>query len=202
MKTFSDSEVRTHLLRLKEKAIVLGASDAKIIPVDLIPIEEEIVEMCRPPGCEDYGRSANCPPYVMTPKEAREWIRRFRMALLFKIDISPEVLISEEGLRVFKKVFIISSKLEAMSVEQGYTFSKSLSAGFCKGVFCKDVPCEALADGGECRYPSLARPPLEAIGINVFRLAKDVGWEIHAILRDSDPKDIPSAMLAGLLLVA
>jgi len=42
---------------------------------------------------------------------------------------------------------------------------------------------------------------MEALGINVFRLVKDVGWEIHAILRKSDPNDIPSAMLAGLLLV-
>jgi len=88
-----------------------------------------------------------------------------------------------------------------LSVGLGYALSKGLAAGSCKTVFCRDIPCEALINERKCRYPSLARPSMEALGINVFRLVKDVGWEIHTILRDSDPKDIPSAMLAGLVLV-
>ena len=196
-----DNEVQAHLLRLKEEAIALGASDVRIIPADMVSIEDEIIEMCRPPFCEGYGQSANCPPHVMSPKEARQWIRPYHVALLFKIDVSPGVLFSEQGLEVFKKVFLISAGLEELSVGLGYALSKGLTAGSCKNVFCRDIPCEALINERECRYPSLARPSMEALGINVFRLVKDVGWEIHTILRDSDPNDIPSAMLAGLLLV-
>ncbi|MCD6297203.1 MAG: DUF2284 domain-containing protein [Deltaproteobacteria bacterium] len=196
-----DNQVQANLLRLKEEAIALGANDAKIIPSDMIPIEDEIIEMCRPPNCEQYGKSANCPPHVMTPEDARQWIRTYHSALIFKIDVSPGVLFSEEGLEVFKKVFVISARLEELSVARGHAFSQGLAAGSCKAVFCRDIPCEALINDGKCRYQSLARPSMEALGINVFRLAKDVGWEIHAILRESDPDDIPSAMLAGLLLV-
>jgi predicted metal-binding protein len=195
------NEVKAHILSLKKEAIVLGASDVRIIPADLVPIEDEIIEMCSPPYCEQYGKSANCPPHVMTPADARQWIRPYHSALIFKIDVSPGVLFSEEGLRFFKKIFLISARLEELSVAQGYAFSKGLAAGSCKAVFCRDIPCEALINGRKCRYPSLARPSMEALGINVFRLVKNVGWEIHTILRKSDPDDIPSAMLAGLVLV-
>jgi len=197
----SDAEANAHLLSLKKEAIALGASDARIIPADMVPIEDKIIEMCRPPNCEQYGKSANCPPHVMTPEAARQWIRPYRSALIFKIDVSPGVLFSEQGLGIFKKVFLISAMLEELSVGQGHAFSKGLAAGSCKAVFCRDIPCEALIKDKICRYPSLARPSMEALGINVFRLAREVGWEIHAILRKSDPHDIPSAMLAGLLLV-
>ena len=196
-----DNGVNDHLLRLKKEAIALGASDVRIISADAISIEDEIIEMCRPPYCEQYGKSANCPPHVMTPEDARQWIRPYHSALIFKIDVSPRVLFSKQGLEIFKKIFLISARLEELSVEQGHAFSKGLAAGSCKSVFCRDIPCDALIKGRKCRYPSLARPSMEALGINVFRLAKDVGWEIHAILRKSDPDDIPSAMLAGLLLV-
>ncbi|MBW1738424.1 MAG: DUF2284 domain-containing protein [Deltaproteobacteria bacterium] len=197
----TDSEIRDHLQKLKEMAMKLGASDARIVPADMIPIEDQIVEMCREPLCEGYSKSANCPPHVMSPKEARAWVRFYKMALVFKIDVSPELLFSEERFKIFEKVYILCSKLENFSVEQGYVRSKGLAAGSCKSVFCNNIPCEALLDGGKCRYPSLGRPSMEALGINVFRLAKDVGWKIYPILRDSDPKDIPNAMLAGLLLV-
>ncbi|MBW2615325.1 MAG: DUF2284 domain-containing protein [Deltaproteobacteria bacterium] len=199
--TKSANEVNAHLLSLKEEAIALGANDVRIIPADMVSIEDEIIEMCRPPFCEQYGQSANCPPHVMTPEDARQWIRPYHSALIFKIDVSPGVLFSEEGLEIFKKVFLISARLEELSVGQGYVFSKGLAAGSCKTVFCRDIPCEALINDGKCRYLSVARPSMEALGINVFRLVKDVGWEIHAILRKSDPNDIPSAMLAGLVLV-
>ena len=75
-----------------------------------------------------------------------------------------------------------------------------LAAGSCKPVFCKKQPCQVL-DEEACRYPKLARPSMEAVGINVFKLAKEVGWEIHKIVEDSKPEDIPSGMLTGLLLI-
>jgi hypothetical protein len=42
---------------------------------------------------------------------------------------------------------------------------------------------------------------MEAVGINVFKLSKDAGWDIHLILKDSDPQAVPNGMLAGLLLL-
>ena len=186
---------------LKEKAADLGASDAKIVPADMIPIEEEVIEMCRAPLCEGYGKSANCPPHAMSPDQAKDWIRSYRSALLFKIDVSPETLLNADRFKTFKWIYVIVSKLEALAIEEGFTLSKGLAAGSCKPVFCRGRPCDALMDGGECRYPSLARSSMEAVGINVFKLVEGVGWDIYLILKDSDPKTVPKAMLAGLLLV-
>jgi predicted metal-binding protein len=200
-KNTKDNEITAYLMRLKEMAMVFGASDARIVKTDMIPIEDQIVEMCREPLCECYSMSANCPPHVMKPKEARKWILFYKAALLFKIDVSPRILFSGKSFDVFRKIYVICAQLENFSSELGYVSSKGLAAGSCKSVFCRNIPCEALLKGGKCRYPSLGRPSMEALGINVFRLVKDVGWKIYPILRHSNPKDVPSAMLAGLLLV-
>ena len=189
------------LVKLQKKAVELGASDAKIIPVDRIPVEDEVVEMCKAHLCKGYGKSANCPPHVMGPGQAREWIEKYETALFFKLDVSPQVLLSEDRFETFKTVYVIASRLEASAREEGFPLAKGLAAGSCKPVFCKGRTCDALMDEGECRYPSLARPSMEAVGINVFKLSKDAGWDIHIILKDSDPEAVPKGMLAGLLLV-
>ncbi len=190
------------LLKLQKEAIDLGASEARIIPVDRIPVEDAVVEMCKAHLCKGYGKSANCPPHVMGPTQAREWIETYETALFFKIDVSPQVLLSEDRFKTFKNVYMIASKLEISARESGFSRAQGLAAGSCKPVFCMKRPCEALVDGGECRYPSLARPSMEAVGINVFKLAKYVGWEIHLILKETDPEAVPQGMLAGLVLVS
>jgi predicted metal-binding protein len=200
-KNTTDNEIMAHLMRLKEIAMGLGASDARIVTTDMIPIEDQVVEMCREPLCECYSTSANCPPHVMKPKEARKWILFYKVAMLFKIDVSPRLLFSDESFDVFRKIYVICSQLENLSSELGYVRSKGLAAGSCKSVFCRNTLCDALLKGGKCRYPSLGRPSMEALGINVFRLVKKVGWKIHPIIRISNPSEVPSAMLAGLLLV-
>ena len=197
-----DIKENTRFVKLQKKALELGATDAEIISVDRIPVEDEVVEMCKAHLCQGYGKSANCPPHVMGPGQAREWIEKYETALFFRIDVSPQVLLSEDRFETFKTVYMITSKLEALSIEQGFPLAKGLAAGSCKPVFCKGRACDALMDEGECRYPSLGRPSMEAVGINVFALSKDVGWDIHTILKESDPEEVPKGMLAGLILLS
>jgi predicted metal-binding protein len=192
----------TRFVKLQNEALDLGASDAKIIAADGIRVEDEVVEMCKAHLCKGYGKSANCPPHVMGPGQAREWIEKYETALFFKIDVSPKVLLSEDRFKTFKSVYMIASKLEASARDKGFPHAMGLAAGSCKPVFCKGRGCDALADEGECRYPSLARPSMEAVGINVFTLSRDAGWDIHKILKDSHPEEIPKGMLAGLILLS
>jgi predicted metal-binding protein len=121
---------------------------------------------------------------------------------IFKIDVSPHILVSEDRFKTFKTIYMIASKLEVSAREEGFPLAKGLAAGSCKPVFCKGRSCDALVEGGECRYPSLARPSMEAVGINVFKLSKNAGWDIHLILKDSDPQAVPKGMLAGLILLS
>lgn len=184
-----------------KKAMELGATDAKIIPAKMILIQDEVIEMCRPPLCEGYGKSTNCPPHVMSPEEARGLVAQYESALIFKIDFPSEILLSEDRFNAFGRVYEVASEMEAWLRGAGYTLSKGFAAGSCKPVFCRDIPCPALIDGGLCRYPSLARPSMEAVGMNVFQLVRDVGWEIHRIGRATDPRTIPNGILVGLILV-
>lgn len=185
---------------LRDEALALGANAACVIPPILIQPEDSIVAMCRHPGCEGYGRCIHCPPHVMPPAEASSWLTRFQNGVFFKIDLPPEVLFSRERFDPFREVFRIASHLEARAGVLGFKDARALGAGSCKPVFCPERSCTALTTAGQCRFPGVARPSMEALGINVFRLAGLVNWPIHRITADSDPGKIPSAMLAGILL--
>jgi len=187
---------------LREKAVDLGAHDAKIVLKEIISIEDEIIEMCKEPLCEGYNQSINCPPHAMEPKDFRELIRNYQQALLFKIDVGPEILLSEERFEAFRVIYEIAARLEDISVKAGFHQTKGFAAGSCKPVFCRKYQCQALIDGVSCRYPSLARPSIEAVGMNVFKLLQDVGWEVYPITKNSEPESVPSGLLAGLVLVA
>lgn len=97
---------------------------------------------------------------------------------------------------------MIASKLEASARDEGFPYAMGLAAGSCKPVFCRGRACDALTEEGECRYPSLARPSMEAVGINVFTLSTNAGWDIHTILKDSNPEAVSKGMLAGLILLS
>ncbi|MBW1837981.1 MAG: DUF2284 domain-containing protein [Deltaproteobacteria bacterium] len=189
--------------RLSQHATDFGASDAKVIPLDLIGIEDEVPEMCKKPRCDGYGKSINCPPHTMKPEEFREFVKQYGHAVVFKIDVSIEDMMSEKRNDAFRMIYEIASKLETMAKDAGSEYSRGFAAGSCKPVFCRGHKvCQALADKHACRNPSMARPSMEAVGINVIKLIRDVGWEIQVINKDSDPESISNVVLAGLVLVA
>jgi predicted metal-binding protein len=185
---------------LEKEAVMLGASKACLIRASLISVEERLAEMCRSPGCSGYGKSANCPPYVMGPAEARDLLASFEEALFFKLDVEPSILMSYERFRTFERVFHLAAALEGVAERAGYGRFMALGAGSCKPVFCSGIPC-AVLEGRSCKYPSVARPSMEALGINVFKLAREVGWPIHRITKTSPVNSIPSAMVAGMVLL-
>lgn len=194
-------QIESFLDALRKSALSLGASDAGIIPTTIIPVDSQVLELCRNPICENYRNCANCPPLVMSPRQFGDLVRRYEKALIFKLDVSPEVLVSEASTEVFKQIYKITIRLEELAVQAGYTRSKGYAASSCKSVFCRNVKCRALERGRTCRYPSLVRPSIQALGVNVFKLVQEVGWKIYPITKDINPLDIPSGMVAGLVLV-
>ena len=82
--------------KLRETAMDLGAGDAKIIPAHLIPVEDAVLEMCKKPLCAGFGKSVNCPPHTMPPKEFRELVKEYEYALVFKIDVPTEIMMSNK----------------------------------------------------------------------------------------------------------
>jgi predicted metal-binding protein len=189
------------LNELKKKVTKIGVSYATIIDTAIIPIEDAIIEYCKKPLCASYGKSAHCPPHAPKPAEARKLLKSFQKALLFKLGVATKVLMTDESNEAFRKIYEIASELEAAAQKAGFVRTKGLAAGSCLPVFCKKNKCQVVEEGKKCRFPSLARPSMEAVGINVFKLVQDVGWEIQPITRDTDPDSIPGGILTGLVLV-
>jgi len=186
------------LLNLARKS---GADDAKIIAPETITIEDEIIDLCRTPFCPGYGQSAHCPPHALKPAAVRKIIEKSRTAVIFKRNVDPQILLSDKKDLEFRKIYEIAADLETYARENGYRESTGFAAGSCLPVFCKNKACRVIAADQPCRFPALARPSMEAVGINVFKMVKAAGWEIQRITRDSDPDGIPGGVLAGLVLI-
>jgi predicted metal-binding protein len=193
--------VKHRLIKLKASAQELGASDAKIISTKIIPIENEIIDFCKDPLCESYGKSFYCPPYAMNPQKTKALISDYDDALIFKINVSTKILLSQARFNEFRRIFEITAHLELFAIEIGFSRSRGFAAGSCKPVFCPEYQCQALVNGKTCRYSDKARPSMEAVGINVFKLVSRIGWEIKKITESSDPEVLRKGILVGLVLV-
>ncbi len=190
------------LQELIEKAIELGASDARIIPARLVVVEDRFPEMCASPQCPGYGQGPGCPPHVMKPAEFRELLSRYEHALVFKIDAPTEMLLGEERHDVARRIHEIAAAIERLARERGYTDPRGFAAGSCKMIFCADrESCVVLETGGECRFPDQARASLSGIGVNFEQLCKAVGWRFQIITRDTASDQVPMGMMAGMVLI-
>jgi hypothetical protein len=62
-----EDRLAADLQKYQEKAIELGATRAKIVRTDEIPVDERVTMKCQIPICFGYGVGANCPPHREVP---------------------------------------------------------------------------------------------------------------------------------------
>ena len=190
------------LEKLTQLACQLGASDAKTISTTEISVEDSLADLCREPGCENYGLSASCPPHVSGPDGFRKLLKTFEHAVVFKIDVPSEILLSDECRDIFRLLHEIASNIEKAAIEMGFSNSSAYVGGSCKQIFCLDHPyCPVIAGNGECRNPFFARPSMSGFGINVLKLKKAAGWMSNKTPRDIDPDMVPTERVCGLILI-
>jgi len=184
--------------RLIEKALELGAAEAKIIPVGVISVEAEIAELCQPPQCDGYGMCANCPPHVMTPAEFRDRLSSYEGALLFKIEAPMEILLSDERDHIGRLVQETAAKLERFALAQGWRCSRALAGDCCKRLFCNSHERCNVLSGGECRNPDAARTSMSGLGVNFNKLNRELGWSMS---EPAGPGEEPMGWMAGMVLI-
>jgi predicted metal-binding protein len=190
------------LQTLIRKAFELGASDAKIIPAQAVVVEDRFAEMCASPQCPGYGLAPSCPPYVMKPSEFRDLLTHYEQVLVFKIDVPTAVLLSDARHDVAKLIHKMSSGIERLAKEKGYTNSKGFAAGSCKMIFCNEhAKCIVLDKNEKCIFFDQARPSLSGLGVNFLELSKILGWQIEKITKDTKPDDVPMGIMAGMVLI-
>ena len=149
------------LVRYREKAIELGASRAKIVLAEEIPVDERVTLKCRIPRCFGYGAGAHCPPNTLKPSELQELLTKYKWAIFFVKDVPAEVIARnketiKERVAVYQEIYKIVSSLESMAFYDGHYLAFGFAAGSCRHTFCgQQKDCQAM-QGDKCRFPLIA----------------------------------------------
>ena len=195
-----------HMKKYERKALELGASRAAIIRAADIPVDERVVLKCQIPRCFGYGAGAHCPPNTLKPAELREQLKKFEWAVFFTLDVEPEVVVRnkatiKERVGAYLQVFKTVSSLESLAFYDGHYFAFGLGAGSCRHSFCGQQETCAALEGKKCRFALTSRPSMEAVGIDVYKLAASAGWDIYPIGSGADANCVPKGVLAGIVIV-
>lgn len=113
-------------------------------------------------GCSRFGKNLQCPPHAMAHGETREMLDSYTTAVLVQGQ-PPGKAFHEKLLSLEKKMFL-----------DGYYKAFVFGAGPC--TVCPECP-----EDGKCRYHNLARPAMEASGMDVYATAKQAGWSLAPI---------------------
>jgi predicted metal-binding protein len=186
-------------------AVALGADVAHTLEAARIHVDDRVVFKCAVPKCFGYNTCANCPPHAPTPDEIRRLLSQFGWAVVFGLDMRPQALVRDretigEHVSAYQKVFHIVSALESKAFYDGHYLSVGFAAGSCKSTFCHNVPCAVLA-GDKCRHNLIARPSMEAVGIDCYALAAELGWVIFPVGSSAEAGQVGSGLLMGAVLI-
>jgi len=204
----TEEKLSADMERYKQKALELGASAAEIIPGSYVSVDERVWMKCLTPRCPRAGETPNCPPYTPQPEFMRKVLGKYGRAILFKTNVEPvEDYVPGKGgatgksrkvLLYHKRTADIVYQVERMAYSDGYYLAMGFGGGSCKDYLCGGVICQFL-DSGRCRFPLRARPAMEAVGIDVFKLVKKVGWEAYPLMDKLDL--IPCAISVGIVFI-
>ena len=138
-----------------------GVIEARIISPAVVVTAAWVKMKCRF-GCDGYGQCLVCPPFTPTAEEMRRVLDGYRRAIL--IHFRPRAAVARAIAGLEREIFL-----------KGAWKAFGLEAGPCP--FCRTCPVEE----GWCRHPELARPAMEACGIDVFSTVKKAGFPIDVV---------------------
>jgi len=204
----SNEQLQKNLDKYRQRAVEMGATDAKVITTDIVVIDERVRAKCTYPRCSSYGTNVNCPPYAMSLDQVRKVVSNFRYGILAKIEIPSNKITGAEAIKknlaapYQKTINEIIAKIEAQAFYDGHYLALGFGSGTCKSMFCPDTDCKALITGQSCPHRLKARSSMEAVGIDCFNLATRVGWNIYPIGSHTSPEEIPYGLRMGLVFIA
>jgi predicted metal-binding protein len=154
-----------------EKAKKGGVSWAKIIHPKNVVTAEWVRLKCQY-GCNRYGTCLTCPPFSPTPEYTRKMLEYYSKALIMIYDIPPGP--KEKERRKRRKMRKQIASLEREAFLDGYYKAFGMASGPCN--FCK--PCDITQP---CKFEDLARPSMEACGIDVYATLANVGYKLKVV---------------------
>ena len=200
-------QLQKDLEKYRQRAIEIGATDAKVITTDTIIIDERVRAKCINPVCASYGTNINCPPYAMELDLVRKIVNNFHYAIFINIEAPSEEIAGREAIE--KKLFVrsriknheIVSKIEAEAFYDAYHLALGFAGGTCRDIFCPNSECSALVPGQGCRHRLKARGSMEGVGIDAFTMAAKVGWDVYPLGGAISPSEVPCGANLGLVLI-
>jgi len=202
-----DEQLQEDLEKYRQRAIELGGTDAKIITADAVVIDERVRAKCIHPKCRMYGTNINCPPHAMDLELMKKIVNNFQYAIFLMLKVPPEMVAGPEAMkkglpnRSLVKGYEIISKIEAEAHSDGYYLAVAFSTGPCKAGFCPDIECSALVPGQPCRHALRARGSISGAGIDAYKMATRVGWDVYPIGVSTDPSSVPHGTIMGIVLI-
>lgn len=166
----------TQICQLAKK---LGAKHAQIVDVDKVVVGNWVRMKCQY-GCARYGKKLTCPPYTPTPDEFRRVLDGYSLAILLRFE--PQTRDD------FKTPTSVVTQLEREAFLLGY--HSAFGLGFSTCYYCTECTLEG------CIHPKLARPSMEACGIDVYTTVRNMGFNLN-VVKNRDEQ----ANFFGLLLV-
>jgi len=161
-----------YMVKLAEylkKAKSDGITKAKIIDTETIVVANWVRLKCQF-GCGGYGNCLTCPPYSPTPEYTKKVLDEYTKGLLMQIEDIPPVR-EDKICRQFKKIVV---DLEREIFLDGYYKAYGMTVGPCS--FCRTCDTAKL-----CKHPYLARPSMEACGIDVYQTIRNNGWKLEVV---------------------
>jgi predicted metal-binding protein len=192
-----EEQLKKDLENYRQRSRELGATDAKIITMDQVIIDERVRAKCIYPKCMFYGTNAHCPPHAMDPDEARKIVKKFRYGIFIRLQVpsgdfaGPTVTEKNSSARGLVKLSNIVTKIESEAFYDAYHLAMGFAGGPCKHLFCLKKECSALVPGQPCRHALRARGCMEGVGMDVFTMAAKVGWDVYPIGASVDPAEVP-----------
>ena len=158
-----------------DRALALGADEARLIQTDQIVTAHWVRLKCQF-GCGAYGKNLMCPPYSPSPEQTQKMLREYRRGMLLTYRVES----AEEEYRLRKRMKKAIAGLERELFLSGYYNAFGMTSGPCN-------LCEKCDVTQPCKLPRLARPSMEACGIDVFSTGQNMGIKLNVVTSDQQP---------------
>ncbi|MDI6786330.1 MAG: DUF2284 domain-containing protein [bacterium] len=145
---------------LISKALEFKAEDTLIISPKTIITAEWVRLKCQY-GCPKYSKCLTCPPYSPHPEQTKSMLLGYDKALLIH---SKECKVIQNVVR----------NIEEEAFKAGFYKAFAMGAGPCE-------LCEECDVNKPCVHPYLARPSMEACGIDVYASVRNNGFFIETV---------------------
>lgn len=147
-----------------KKELAGKINEYAVIPSEKIVFSTEVVNACKINYCGKYNTCWTCPPAVGDLRELEKKYKTFKYAFVFTTKSNLEDSFDLEGMDSARDKHIVIEK-GAWEKLKGYK-TESLTVGSCP--LCE----KCTYPDAPCRFPDIAKPSVEAVGIDVTQLAK------------------------------